>query len=478
MKTTPRRPSSAPDRGSVLVVAMLMAALIAIALGSHIQLSQTNLRISNRAFYANAAMNIAESGVEHAMWSINKQVEGSGTAWQNWTISGSYAQRQFTSFAFDQNATGAVRVSVLNYHTGSAPRVLARAIITPVTGGPIEKWVEVQLQRRALFANGMVAKNSITFSGNNTAVDSYDSRLGAYNADLGGGDFNKYDRGSAGSLSVQTADFSLGNGKIFGYVAIGTSDYSGLSVGANGIVGVFGAAAGSVDYERVTTDFSADFETPAAPAPPSSYALSAINGALDLPRAGDAAASDGKYYYTTPSISLGGHVSNVLRVTAHPAAPAIATDVVLLVTGAVGTTISVGGNASIAVAAGGHKMNLYAPGNVAIAGNGVANANNPNSFMLWGTKTTADQTISISGNGQLNAVVYAPNANLAMNGGGSSGAVRGAVVANNITVVGGSSFSYDEALADLTEDSPFGIASWQEINTAADRTSRLALVNF
>jgi hypothetical protein len=323
-----------------------------------------------------------------------------------------------------------------------------------------------------------VAKNSITFSGNNTAVDSYDSRLGDYNADLGGGVFNKYDRGSAGSLSVQTADFSLGNGKIYGYVSIGTSDYSGLSVGANGIVGEFGAAAGSVDYDRVTTDFSADFETPAEPAPSSSYALGGINSALDLPRSGDTPAADGKYYYTASSISLSGHVSNVLRIKDNPDSPGTATDVVLTVTGTAGTTVSVGGNASIAVAAGGHKLNMYAAGDVAIAGNGVANSNNPENFMLWGTKTTPDQDISISGNGQLNAVVYAPNAAVAMNGGGTAGAVRGAVVANNITVVGGSSFSYDEALADLTEDSPFGIGSWQEITTATDRASRASLVSF
>jgi hypothetical protein len=130
------------------------------------------------------------------------------------------------------------------------------------------------------------------------------------------------------------------------------------------------------------------------------------------------------------------------------------------------------------VAAGGHTLNLYAPGNVAIAGNGLVNHNHPDSFMLWGTKATADQSISISGNGQLNAVVYAPNADLSLNGGGTAGAVRGAVVANDITVVGGSSFSYDEALADLTEDSPFGIASWQEITNAGDRAARLTLVNF
>lgn len=43
----------------MLVVAILRAALIAVALGGCIQLGQSKLNMSNRAFYAIAAMNVA-----------------------------------------------------------------------------------------------------------------------------------------------------------------------------------------------------------------------------------------------------------------------------------------------------------------------------------------------------------------------------------------------------------------------------------
>jgi hypothetical protein len=467
--------SRARNRASVLIVAMIFSAIIAVSLGSYIQVGQTNLRVANRAFYQNAALNLAESGLEYAMWSVNQQATGGGNAWTGWTLSGGNATRTFTNFTLDQNATGSVRVLVQNYTLASAPRLLARATITPQPGPPLEKWIEVRVTRRSLFANGLVARDTITFSGSNTMVDSYDSRLGDYNADLGGGNFNRYARGSAGSLSVTTGAFSLGNGDIYGYVSIGTSDYSGLSMGPNGRVGDFGAAVGSIDYSHVTTDFSADFDPPVTPTPPSVYNLGGI-GSTALPRTGDTPAADGNYYYNVTGISLSGGPGNKLQIRNHPDT-SDPSDVVIMVTGTAGNVVSVTGNASFQIDAG-NTLNLYASGNISIAGRGVANANHPAAFMLWGTKTTADQSLSVSGNGQLNGVVYAPNADVSMNGGGSSGAVRGAIVANNITITGNSSFAYDEALADMNDSNPFGLVDWEEITTAADRASRLALVNF
>lgn len=454
---------------------MIFSAIIAVSLASFIQVGHTNLTVSNRAFYSNAALNLAESGLEHAMWSINRQAAGTGNAWNGWTLAGTDATRNFAGYTLGPNVTGNVRVYVQNYTLGAAPRIVARATVTPAQGPPMEKWIEVRLTRRSIFSNGLVARHSITFSGSGTQVDSYDSRLGAYNANLGGGNFNRYARGSAGSASVTTGAFSLGNGDIYGYVSIGTADYSGLSMGPNGRVGDFSAAAGSIDYSRVTTDFSADFDIPVTPIPPSAYNLGGI-GSTALPRPGDTTAADGNYYYNVTSISLSGGPGNILQIRNHPTT-ATPSDVVIIVTDTAGNVISVTGNASFQIDAG-NSLNLYASGNIAIAGRGVANANNPSAFMLWGTKATPDQSLSVSGNGQLNAVVYAPNANLAMNGGGSSGAVRGAIVANNITVNGGSSFSYDEALADMTDNSPFGVDAWEELTTAADRASRLVLVDF
>jgi len=468
MKTT----FAAAQRGSLMIVAMIFSLIIAISLSSYLSLGMSNLRISNRAFYANAAINLAETGLEQAMWSVNKAVDGDANAWTGWTISGSHAWRNFTGFSFDANSTGNVRVYVRNYTLSVAPVIIARSTITPFTGAPIEKWIRVALEKRSLFANGLVAKDTLTFSGGNASVDSYDSRLGGYNASLGGGNFNRYDRGSAGSASVDVNSFTLSNSDIFGYVSIGTSDYSGLDVGPNGIVGDFGASAGTIDYSRVTTDFTANFEDAVEPAT-AGTTIAAIGGAFILPRGIDSPAADGTYYYDIPNISLSGNISNVLTITPGQ-------DVVVRITDSAGTGVSVGGNASISVGVGA-TLGIYCDIDVSIGGNGIANSNDPASFQFWSTKVAGSagtQTVSIRGNGQLNAVVYAPNADVTMNGGGAHGQVSGAVVADNITVTGGSEFHYDEALSDMTDGNPFGISTWNELTTAAARSLYTAYLSF
>ena len=470
----PRPTTFASERGSVLIVAMVFAAIIAVSVASYLRVGQTNLQVASRAFYNNAAINLAETGLEHAMWSINKLAADETYDWgdDGWETDASAAWQEFDGFEYDANASGSVRVFVQNRSGTPAPILLARATIRPANGAPIEKWIKVELMKRSLFANGLVAKDWISFSGNGASVDSYDSRKGTYNAVLGDGSRNRFGRGSAGSGAVTVDSFSLGNADIWGYVSIGTADYTGLDVGPNGTVAGLGASQGTVDYSRVTTDFKPNFEDVVAPTA-APYTIGAVTGATTLPLAGHTPAGDGKYYYSVPSISLSGAATKKLSVAAGQS-------VVLTVTASSGSAISITGNASIVVPASAN-LEIYTSGNVAIGGNGVANSNHPAAFRLFSTKTAdsaGSQSISISGNGQLSAVVYAPNAALSLNGGGSSGNVFGAAVAKTVTVTGGSAFHYDEALADLTDGNPFGITRWVELTSATERNAWAAHVEF
>ena len=56
-------PSMGKQRGSLLIVAMLLSAIIALSLTSYMQLSRTALTNSNRSYHQNAAMNLAEQGI-------------------------------------------------------------------------------------------------------------------------------------------------------------------------------------------------------------------------------------------------------------------------------------------------------------------------------------------------------------------------------------------------------------------------------
>lgn len=106
------------DRGSTLIVALLLSAIIAVSLARYMNLARTTMTISNRALYSNAAMNLAENGLEEAMYSINKKIDASSYSWltDGWSVSPSSTadvRRALPSsgtYSFDQNATGIVRL--------------------------------------------------------------------------------------------------------------------------------------------------------------------------------------------------------------------------------------------------------------------------------------------------------------------------------------------------------------------------------
>jgi hypothetical protein len=473
--------SSRSQRGSVLMVALILSAVLALTLTSYMRLGTQTLSLSNRALYYNAATNLAETGLEEALWSLNQTVAGNTSAWSDWSVDGGskVGTRNVKNFDLGQNAIGNVRIFVSNTSSNSTPFIVARATVTPPAGNVIEKWIKVTLTTRSLFANGLVAKDSISFSGNAASVDSYDSSKGAYNASLGGGKTNKNDNGSAGSTSIVADIFSLGNADIWGFAAVGSSDTSGLSVGSNGTVGAFGTASGTVDASHVITNFTANFSDVTAPTT-TGYTLGAISGATALPRATDTAAADGKYYYTVTSIGLAGAATNVLSI----GTTTTSANVVIIMVPGVGTTISLTGNASIMVNQAGatsSTLNVYTYNDVSIAGNGVVNTSDPSNIMIWGTRAqseTSTQTIKIAGNGNLSAVVYAPNGDIQIKGGGASGGVFGAALGKTVSLTGNDAFHYDEHLSSLNANTPFGISKWDELTAATDRTTYTASLSF
>ena len=88
------------------------------------------------------------------------------------------------------------------------------------TGPPIEKWVKIQLRKTSKFSNGLVAKDSISFSGSNASVDSWNSEKlddGTLRASpVGYSAGVAHDKGSVGSISVSVDSVAVQNAEIWG----------------------------------------------------------------------------------------------------------------------------------------------------------------------------------------------------------------------------------------------------------------------
>lgn len=465
-------------RGGILVTAMIFSVAIAMVVAVLIQLTRQTVQLSHRSFLSNAAMNIAEAGLEEAIYTVNQQIAGADydTLWDSWDDGNSNSKRRTMDFgSLGRGATAVTKVWLSDPRNTARITVIARSVVTPKSGPKIERWVQVVLGRRTRFANGIVARDRVTFSGGNASVDSYNSTLGDYDATLGTGVRNKYDRGSAGSASVVVDSVSISNSNIWGNAVIGTPDMSGLDVGPRGSVGPWGTSAGTIVPGNVLTDFTASFDEVAYPARnAASYDISTITTNTTLPRTGDSPASDGKYYYNVGQISLSGSTKIlkidgpvVIRMTTSLGAGAIA------VTGSTsGIEVTTRSTAALEV---------YTNGNIMIAGNGIVNPGAPRKVQIWGTNpstSTTTQTINVRGNGKLSAVLYAPNADLTISGGGSSGWVGGAAIAKNVTINGGGNFSYDESLSTLDSGATMGLQLWTELTTAAERAVSRANLNF
>ncbi|MBW7894169.1 MAG: hypothetical protein H3C27_03575 [Opitutaceae bacterium] len=457
MKTSPphRTPPRA-ERGAILIVAMLFAAIIAISLGTYVTLSVNSLRLADRTFYNNAAMNLVEMGIEEAMWSYNED-RVSGTGWTSWdTSTGNTAKTTLSGFNYSANTTGSVRVLVTDRTgLGASPQIIARSTIALPTGAPIEKWIEITLSKRSKFALGLVAKDSITFSGNNASVDSWNSDPngdGSVIVPYSSGVAN--DAGSIGSVNV-TSTISVNNADIWGTAAVGGSSISAIGVGPNGRVGPFGTTSGTLDPNSVSTDFTANLEDVTAPTGATAYTPSDISATTTITSG----------VYSLNSISLSG--SNKLTISG---------DVTLVLSSTTIDNIAITGNASIELNAGASLI-IYAAGNVNIAGKGLLNPNTqPKSFQLWGTGTSAiNQDIKIAGQGTLMGICYAPNADLTIVG---NGHVCGSFVAETIKIAGNAAFHYDESLANLDTNNPYGITKWRELTSATDRSAYASLMAF
>jgi hypothetical protein len=456
MKHCPFRRADA-RRGSVLLTALLTAALIAVSIGGYVTLNTQSLKLATRSFYLAEAINMAEGGLEEAIWSFNQAQAGDTSAWTGWNTSdGITAKRTLTDFALGGNATGVVKVYVDRYNPPASyqPKVISEATVTLPNGGQIiTKMVEVRMKRRSYFASGLVAKNGIKFSGNTASVDSWISdpdkddatAVVPYSAGV------RRDKGSVAASSI-TATISVGNADIFGTASVGSSSSTAVSVGSNGKVGPFGTGNGVKNPASVATDFMTNLENVSAP-----------TGGTILGSIGTSIGTTGTT--TTWQVS---HIDDNLTVYGN---------VTLILTAGVGTdAINLTGTEGITIAAGA-TLKIYTAGDIKIAGNGILNNNDsPETLQIWGTSTSATaQDIRIAGNGALKAVVYAPNGDVEINGNGD---VMGAVVGKEIELTGNAAFHYDESLAGMGDDTPFGVYKWREILSPAERTTNATVLAF
>jgi len=454
---------------------MLFCVLVAIALTGYLRVARNSYTLADRAFLNTTALTLAEQGLEEGLESYN-QLDNAATpaaAWSGWTLTGPVATLKHINLAFDNGATGTLQVYATDYNpvAGTSPKLVAKATLLPASGLGLSRMIEITLRRRTVFAAGLIARNNITFSAD-TMVSSWNSDPdnNPATAAVGYSEARKTANAFVGTISTANGAISTGSGDIFGRIGTG----GGTVTHSSGAILSINPTGSGWNNGLVNVPFVCNLDTPVAPALPAAVnsITTTISSGVSLPRAGDTAAADGRYYYSFAAgaaIALAGN--NTLAVSDKV--------VLYLQSHAATTAIAIGGNAKIQVTATG-TLTIYTDGNIAAGGNGMANANaNAASCLIYGTNNGSGQTISMTGNATTVAAINAPNADFSITG---NGEIWGSIIARNVTLNGNAAFRYDEALMNYSNTTgtgnPWGIAKWRELTLNAERQAYAASFNF
>lgn len=463
--SSPRNTRSAPnprrtERGSAIITALLLAAIVALIAAYLLNGAVAEQRLATRAYYISVASNLAEAGIEEAMWAANNAYFNSAHGWSDAADGTTSKIRSILSGLTLAQATGEIYLRV-DSPGSDQPIVYALGVVRIPNQPVLFKQLRVKLDRRSVWANAIVAKGVITFNGNTVSIDAYDSVVGPWHSSS-----NRLDQATVATNSTSTGGLSVNNADIFGSVATGGSD---PIVGPNG--SILGATSptglpNNVDPANVRRDFA--YNIPDATATSATAtSLGAIAANLTLPRSSDTPDAAGIYTYTASSVAL---TNKTLTIDGK---------VNLIVTG----DISIGGGSgSIVVTnASNSSLALYSAGNVSVSGNGAINQSAaPTRMTLYGTRTQAQvgtlglQQFDLRGNASYAGLVYAPNADVALRGGGSSGEFNGAIIGSTVTFNGNYSFHYDVRLSAVQSERYFRPLNWIELTAPAGSGAALA----
>jgi Tfp pilus assembly protein PilX len=410
------------ERGSVLAISLLVSVFMAILAIPFMTKYASRFRLTGKSFGSLAALNLAEAGLERAIWELNY---GAILSW-----SGTSAERTLSISNFTaSNGTVIGNISItVNDPAGMAPVIESTGTVAFSGSQNISKTIRVVLAGGApppLF-NFMLFGTTGVNVGGGAIVDSYDSRLGAY----GGTNI-----GSGGNIGT--------NGDIYGAITLG----NGSIVNGSAMTGV-----GSDPNEVIIQGMGADItgEVAALEEPKE---LPSVTVPTGLANRGNLSVSG-----TTTTISQSGQYNNL--TLAINSKVTITSNVTLYVSGA----FTMNNNSEFKINPG-CSVTFYFGGGWALNSNSRINNMNqdPTKLVMYGTDTfTGSKTFC--NNYETYASMYFPKANVTL---ANTNTFYGSIIANQFLIGNNMRVHYDEACASLqtgftSPTSSFEMKSWQE----------------
>lgn len=422
------------ERGSVLLLALVIGTIIGIVMGSYMALVGSQNRAVIRSQAWNYEIAVAEAGLEEALTQL--YYHPTDLSADGWVLA-------TNSFMKSRALTNAYYTVLISNVMPPVVYSYGYTMIPGTTNYMKPRIVRIGTVSNALFRRGLVARGNIDMSGNNVMTDSFDSADPLLSTNGRYDPAKARDNGDVATNLGLVNSLSIGNAEIYGHAATGPG--GSLSVGPTGGVGSrtwHNAGNNGVESGWFTDDMNVNFPD--------------VNPPFNSGASVGSGSSGGTNY--TYLIGSGNFIASGLSMSGQNKM-AVTGNAVLYVTG----DVSLSGQSFIYIAPGA-SLQLYVGGaSTSISGNGVANANaNSTNFFYYGLPSNTD--VKLTGNAAFTGIIYAPQAAFTLGGGGNDlYDFVGASVTGSVKMNGHYNFHYDEALARLGASSGYVATSWNEL---------------
>ncbi len=411
------------ERGSVLVIALLVALVLLILTLPVLTKLSGAYRLTEKSYRTLAATNLAEAGIERAVWELNY-----GSIW-TWAGEPNNRILDLSNLqASGGNEIGDVSVSIQS-PLGQRPFIESTGKVKHISSTTIDRTVQVFLERLdspSVFMYGIFGDEGLDVVGS-AYIDSYDSSMGAY-----GGD-NVGEKGHSGTNATYQGCIGLrNNATIHGSVFVGPgADPENVIVLQNN--------------SEITGVQEALLEEKSLPSVPPPEGLP-FRGDYLLPvNSEDAILSSGEYssFWLKPNTTV-----------------TILSDVILYVSG----DFRMDSNSNLVIASGA-SLSLYLGGTFIQQSESAINnlMMDPTKLLIYGTDSF-NGVMDWRSNASFYGAVYVPRAEIQYS---SNADFYGSLIGKYIELFSNARFHYDLALGDVDtvgegKSWTYSVKSWHQ----------------
>ncbi len=447
MKTRPTIHHS--NQGSVLLMTLFVVTVLSISIVSYLYLLSANNSWVARSQAWNAALALAEAGIEEGMAQVNSGfgTNNMGSANANgWSgpVNGIYGPKLIT---MPGGGTYNVTIDMSGY-----PPVITAIGTTnpPISTKPVSREVQVKMVDSAAFGGGIVALQNVTLGGNKINIDSFDSSIGFYNTVVNGVT-NRHANGDVASMyGIVNVQSSVINGHLF------TGPTGSYKVNS-GVVGDLNYTAdkannGTIEDGWYKNDFNINMPDVLPPYSASSYGPPAtlVTSSNTMWFLGSS-----RYVVIGDLVLNSGDEMDVLgNATLY-----VTGNVVMKSSGTKSSMINISTGSSLKIYVGGPSATFQM---VNTAGDPSNPAGYAAQFQYYGLPNNT--SLTWQGNSTYIGALYAPEALFTLGGGGANNYdYQGACAVNAVNINGNFNFHYDENLKRRGPVSGYVITSWREL---------------